>query len=360
MSENGERLRGYPEEISKKPGVTVVSARHADKETSTTILESADVQLQLSEAGKENARQEALEFYHYILRVVPFGGIVSLSSSILDRSVETRQIFIDTLLECIRNNEDHASAVFAVYRYNSDGTPRSQDEIRRATRDTRARYVIIDEKADEDLGYRRSEGDNVGPFNGAMEFFKNEHFVSMMWAAHPDEFPELIERLYEEVRAPYGDLSEEEEAQLLNRIVEEAEKYLFHSRRTPEELAANQLEGIERSVATALEVHPKRRHVLHFIQHAPGLSFLALALFQKDGISFKNYDSLGDYQHYLEAMSFDVDTNGNVIFVDFRKNRSSIEPVKLSDVIADLYQKATLREKAWEDFFAQRQFAQAA
>lgn len=341
--------RGYPQKISKKPGYTHIGTRHAEKDTGA--LETKENQQQLSPAGRESAREDAQEFFRWLIRAVPAGGIVSLSSSTMDRAQETKRIFVDTLLELIQENKDHAATVIVIHCYGADGTPRSNEEIRRATRATRARYLIIDEQPDADFGYRRDEVDNLTIFNGAMEFFKSEHVVSMLWAARPDEFPELIHRLYGEVKKQRIELTAEEEEKLLNDVIAAAKSYLMHSQRTPEALVAHQLEAVERSVARSFAVRPERRHISLVIQHAPGLSFLVLALFERDGISFKSYDALGDYQHYLEAMSFDVDLDGNVIFVDFRKNRSSIEPVKLKDIIVGLYQKSEARKQAWDNFF---------
>lgn len=342
----GENLKGYPKRISKEPGTTVIPSRHSNKETD--ILESDGVQQQLSPEGRENAREEAEEFFEYILSTVPPGGIVTLSSSTIDRAVETRDIFVETLRELACEQR----GILLVRRYRSDGTPRSDEEFLHETKSLHFRYIVIDALADEDLGYRRDENDNVSHFNGAMEFFNDEHFVSMIWAVTPDELPALIQRFISEVEQhSEKPLTKEECDELSGRIALQIGRYLAHNKKTPEELVAHQLEGVERSIVEAFRLRPDRRHVLHLIQHAPGLSFLALVLSGQE-ISFKNYDALGDYQHYLEAMSYDVDPEGRVLVTNFRTHTSNIEPILIRNVIDTLYQKSELRKEAWKKFFS--------
>lgn len=341
-----EKLKGYPKEISPEPGVTVVGSRHSKKKTD--VLESGSVQQQLSPEGRENAREEAEEFYEYVLSTVPPGGIITLSSSTIDRAVETRDIFVETMRELAREQR----GILLVHRYRRDSSPHSDREFRRATEDSYFRYIVVDAEPDEDLGYRRDEDDNIEPFNGAMEFFNDEHFVSMILAVTPEELPALIQHFISEVEQRNGKpLTQEARDELRTRISFQIVHFITHNKKTPEELVAHQLGGVERSIADAFQSRPDRRHVLHLIQHAPGLSFLALALSGQE-ISFKNYDALGDYQHYLEAMSYDVDTEGRVLVTNFRTHTSNIEPILIRDVIDSLYQKAELRKKAWKKFFS--------
>lgn len=348
-----EKLKGYPKEISPEPGVTVVGSRHSNKKTD--VLESESVQQQLSPEGRENAREEAKEFFEYVLSTVPPGGIVTFSSSTLDRAVETRDIFVETLRELAREQR----GILLVRRYRHDGSPRPDKEFQSETKSLHFRYIVVDAEPDEDLGYRRDENDNVSHFNGAMEFFNDEHFVSMIWAVTPEELPALIQRFVYEAEQKSGRVfTPDERDELSDRIALQIDLYLAHNKKTPEELVAHQLEGIERSIADAFQSRPDRRHVLHLIQHAPGLSFLALALSGQE-ISFKNYDALGDYQHYLEAMSYDVDPDGRVLVTNFRTHTSSIEPILIRDVIDSLYKKAELRKEAWKEFFS-RPLAEAA
>lgn len=340
-----EQLLGYHETIPGEAGVSTTSVRHGPKNTNR--VDSMDNPQELTPEGRELVRLEAEAYFRYIINVVPAGGIISLNSSTIGRAQDTRDIFVETIRECAR---DATSGVVMVSRYKRNGKPHSDAHLRRKTRDARWKYVITDERSDEDFGYRPDEHDNIVPFTEAVEFFQDEHFVNMIWAAQPDEIPALIERLYIEMLGRYPSISEDESKTLYANVVTHVGQYVTRMRRTPEELVANQLEGVRRSVLQALRVRPDRRHVLHLTQHAPGLSYLALALFGQE-ISFKNYDELGDNQQYLEGVSYSFDTAGKVQIDDFRGKRSSIGPVVLDDLIAELYVKSEERRQHWQEYF---------
>lgn len=341
----GERLRGYPKEINEEPGATVVSVRHGPKDTSRP--ETLEQPLQLTEEGRAEVRREAEEFFLYIQRTVPNGALISLSSSIIGRAEETRAIFTETIKEMARQNA--ASGVIIIQRFKKSGKELSVNELKRKTKDARLKYVIVDEVSDEDLGYRYDENDNITPFNEALEFLKEEHLVNMLWAAHSDEVPQLAQRLFKELRSQYDEMSDEEERGLQEAIMHVVRSYKLKEKRSPEELVAHQLEGIERSLSRVTSIHPDRKHLVHLVQHAPGLSYLALALFGQR-VSFENYNNLGAGQDYLEGLTFDVDANGDVIIADFRAQRSSIEPIRIRDLINNLYAQAAERKAAWQEF----------
>jgi len=346
MSEKFEG-RGHSQTIPEEPGVTVIGIRHADKNTGVT--DSVENPQALTEQGKENARKEAEIFFEQV-KQAPAGSIVSLSSSDIIRAQETKKIFVDTILDLGRYTH---SGVAILRRFKRNGTELTDTELRRKTKDASLRYIIIDELDDQDLGYRRDENDNIVAFNEAMEVFNDEELVSYIWSATPEEWPELVMYLYdkqlEKISNQLGrNLSFTESQWLMMTIIEKSDPRKF-LKRTPEDIVAIQLEAIEKQVSRALRVYPDRRNIIHITHHAPGCDFLAMALFGQD-MTFNNYQELSGYRNYLEGMAFDVDTDGNVIVVDFRSKRSSIEPIKLSDVITGLHDKAEKRREAWKAF----------
>lgn len=325
-------------------GVTIIHRRHGPKDE--TYKTEA-----LSEEGYEHVRKEAREFFE-VVRRSPGGTVFSLVSSTIVRAQETKHIFIEEVRSLAR---DATYGVVMVHLFSPRGRRKTEAEIARITRDTRDRYVIVDELDEPDLGYIRDENDNKEIYDRTREFFGEEESPAFIHAAQPEELGVLIEHLYQKELVRRGEMTEKEKQKLKRDIVQWADptRYLPYS---PERLAIHQLQVFAAHIDRNQTLFHDRRSVSVFFGHAPGCDLLAIALFG-ERISFASYQKIGGYRKYLEGLSFDVNEHGEVVVVDFRNNRSSVEPVSLISVIMRLEKEHEERLAAWAAYSARMQQA---
>lgn len=312
----------------------------------------------LTEEGKEHVRGEAERFFEYILSLSE-GSVVSLVSSDIIRAQQTKGIFIEEIMRLARENAAHG--VVILRRFDSKGNERSEEFLRKKVRDTRLRYVIVDEPDDADLGYKRDGRDNRKEFDETTAFFGHEEYSSFIHSAHPEEWPELAHDLFFKVRAQRvaeigRELTFQEDMELLHEVVEKSDPRPF-LKYTPEELVIHQLEAFQRNLSRMDKTFAGRETLSVFFGHAPGCDYVAMALFGEE-ISYENYKKIGGYRQYLEGLSFDIDDDGNVVAVDFRQKRE-LDPafqIKLDDVIERLQQQAERRRAQWTQMTSQAVF----
>lgn len=304
-----------------------------------------DEEGRLSREGEEDARNDAREMFERIVQAEN-GTVFSITSSDIARSVETTHIIEQEIKRLAFRRQRGGCDDVMVLSMRRDG----KDAIQRLTKDKSRKYVIVDNETDPELGYANHDsGFNKENYDALQKFLNNdEALVAYLWAAQPDELdgPDgLLKYLYTEVVEKNRDrLSEEEIAHIEARFQEMTDPRQ-HLSYTPEDLAIHQLKAYERHFKQMDEDFPENKTDSTFIGHAPGCDFVALALFNQR-ISWKNYQAIGGYRDFFEAHSFQV-IDGSVVFVDFRNNRSSSEPIKISDIIARLQSESEERKRAW-------------
>lgn len=279
--------------------------RHGDKNADGT----------LSERGREQAREKAIELQQRILEAAP-GSIIYLIPSNVGRAVQTRDEIEATLKElCAEDPNIEFVSVQSVPK---------MPEIKK---DFTRKFIVTEIEPQSIIGFK-SDTDYIPAWKEyGKQFSGNEYYTMLTWVVKPEELASVKHELHEAF--PEADLDNLQPADFMRTPEEEAIRYLRLSAR----------------MAKITESHFPNHEYLNIQVGHNTADFSVLALMGKD-ISAENLKTYlqGRSRNFLESATFE-NKDGKII-VKYRDNEVEQEK-DLDEVIEVLEQKSQERKLAW-------------